>query len=96
MAIKRLDFLSEQLIGWLNDAFFVFYLFTGFFFVGRVISGFLHWYGDEMAIKTETNLDEQMMPFFRRMTMVILWIIAVITALSHFDVDKIKTLKRID
>jgi small-conductance mechanosensitive channel len=40
-----------------------------------------------MALRTESELDEQLLPFFRRVAKVILWVIAIIMVLSHFDVD---------
>ena len=40
-----------------------------------------------MARRTETKLDEQLVPFFRRVALIILSVIAFITLLSRFGVD---------
>ena len=86
-AINRLDFLSDQWNGLLDDTFYVLYLLIGFFFAGKLLSGVIQWYGDEITIHTKTDLDEQLMPFFRRIAMAILWLIGIITLLGHFEVD---------
>jgi small-conductance mechanosensitive channel len=87
IAYKRLDFVPELWASWDRDLFFVLYLIVGFVFAWRLVHYFFIWYGKEMATRTETNLDQQLMPFFRRIAMIILWMIGIITVLGHFDID---------
>jgi MscS family membrane protein len=87
LALRRLHFLP-----WLSDTrvdnlFFVLYLLVAFLFAWRLISRLFQWYGAEMARRTDTNLDEQLMPFFRRVALIILSVVALTVALSHFQVD---------
>ncbi len=84
---KRLDFLPESWNDTSSEVFYVLYLLVGFVFAWRFVHYFFLWYSNEMAAKTETELDEQLMPFFRRIAMIILWLIGLITLLGHFDVD---------
>jgi small-conductance mechanosensitive channel len=86
IAFKRLDFIPDSW-DWTADAFFVLYLVVGFVFVWRLVHNLFVWYGEEMAERTETDLDEQLMPFFRRIALIIVWMVGVITLLGHFDVD---------
>jgi small-conductance mechanosensitive channel len=60
---------------------------VGFVFAWRLIFGLFVWYGKEMAMLTETDLDEQLIPFFRRVALIILSVIVFITLLDRFDVD---------
>ncbi|HEX6305834.1 MAG TPA: mechanosensitive ion channel family protein [Anaerolineales bacterium] len=87
IALARLDFLPESWDGPLDNLFFVLYLFIAFVFVWRFVVNFFTWYGQEMAKRTKTDLDEQLMPFFRRVVLIILTAIAFIILLGHFEVD---------
>lgn len=87
IALKRLDFLPESWETWKGDLFFVLYLVVGFIFAWRFVHNFFIWYGKEMSARIETDLDQQLMPFFRRIAMIILWMIGIITILGHFEVD---------
>lgn len=87
VAIARLEFVPESWDGWLASSFFVLYLVVGFVFAWRLVFNLFIWYGREMAARTETDLDEQLMPFFRRVALIMLSIIFLITLLGRLDVD---------
>ncbi len=64
-------------------------LFLGFVLVGclllyRLIASLLTWYGRDLATRTETTVDEQMVPFLRRVVQLVLLAIALIMVLDHF------------
>jgi len=86
-AYNRLNFKPESWEAWTDDLFYIFYLIVIFVFVWRLVNNFFIWYSAEMSLRTETDLDEQLMPFFRRVAMILLWMIGIITLLGHFDVD---------
>ncbi|MGD8750279.1 MAG: mechanosensitive ion channel family protein, partial [Anaerolineales bacterium] len=87
IAVNRLGFLPESWDSVKDDIFFVLYLFVGYVFVWQFVTNLFDWYGHEMALRTETELDEQLMPFFRRIALIILSLISIITLLGHFNVD---------
>ena len=87
LAINRLDSIPQVWRPRLDDIFFTIYLIIGFFLAYFFTKNFLEWYGREMADRTETELDEQLLPFFSRVTLIILSVIALIILLSHFNVD---------
>ncbi len=84
VAIRRLTFVEGN---WIEPLFYVLYLLVGFAFAYRFIQNFFLWYGQEVSARTETELDEQLMPFFRRVALIILVIIGMITLLDHFNVE---------
>jgi small-conductance mechanosensitive channel len=86
-ALKRLEFLPVSWQPRMEDTFYILYLLTGFYFVGKLIHNLFIWYEQEMTARTESELDEQFMPFFRRIALVILGAIGLIMLLSHFNVD---------
>jgi small-conductance mechanosensitive channel len=87
VAVGRLGFVPQAWDERITDTFFVLYLVVGFIFAWRLIYNFFVWYGKEMALRTESPLDEQLMPFFRRVALIILSLIGFIVLLGRFDVD---------
>lgn len=87
ISYKRLDFLPDSWSVWIKDFSYTSYLVVGFVFAWRFIYYFFVWYEREMTVRTENDLDQQLMPFFRRIAMIIWAMIAIITILGHFDVD---------
>jgi small-conductance mechanosensitive channel len=91
-AVFRLDFLPSSWDQPLKDLFYAADIVIGFIFIGRLIHHLMIWYGKEMAIRTETNLDEQLLPFFRRLVLVFLVLIGLIILLGRFiDVSSLIT-----
>lgn len=86
-AVNRLDFIPVTWEGALEHLFFGLYLVIGFTFAWRLVGNIFNWYAQEIAIRTETQLDEQLMPFFRRVALILLTAVGLITLLGHFNVD---------
>ena len=87
IALDRLDFIPESGVAFLDQLFFVLYFLIGFIAVWRLAVGLFSWYAEEVAPHTETELDEQLIPFFSRVSQIILAVIGLIILLSHFQVD---------
>ncbi len=87
IALDRLDFISDIWVGRIDDLLYIFYFAIGLIFAWNFVQNFFDWYGREIAVKTETDLDEQLFPFFRRVALIVLGSIAIITLLGHFNVD---------
>ncbi len=87
IALGRLDFLPDLWSEPLDGLIFVLYLLVSFIFTWRFIVNFFTWYGQEMAKRTDTKLDEQLVPFFRRVVLIILGAIGLIILLGHFEIN---------
>jgi len=85
--INRLDFIVFPESFSFDDIYFTFYFLLGFFIFIRVTNSLVSWYMDEVAPKTESNLDEQLLPFFKRVVNIIIVIIAGIILLGHFNIE---------
>jgi MscS family membrane protein len=85
--LQQADFIIEPDNEVLTTIFFVSYFVLGYFTVYRLVIGFIDWYDAEIAEHTATSLDEQILPFFRRVLLVILTLIAVVILLGHFNVN---------
>lgn len=82
---QRLRFLFDP--AELEEVFFALYVLAGLLVAIRLVGGLLAWYSEEVAPRTETKLDEQLLPFARRVAVIALIIIGLIILLSRFDVD---------
>ena len=86
-ALGRLNFLPEDWNSWIKDGFFILYFLVGFTFAWRLVTHIFTWLGDEVSLKTNATLDEQLFPFFQRIVLILISAIGLITILSHFDIN---------
>jgi MscS family membrane protein len=88
VALARLSFLSSE--GWhaaRGHLLFILYLAIVYLFLYKLFSNMLRWYSREIARRTESAIDEQVLPFVRRVVLILLSVIALIVLLGHFEVD---------
>lgn len=85
--IERLDFLPVDWEVWIEDSFYVLFLLVATLAVWRLIGELSLWYQEEISHRTETDLDNQLIPFFRRVLQIILVMISLIILLSYFEAD---------
>jgi small-conductance mechanosensitive channel len=86
-ALERLSFLPDSWEKSRGSLLFVLYLVVGYVFVHRLVNKVMQWYAHEVARKTESRVDDQVLPFARRMVLMALGLIAFIVLLSQFEVD---------
>ncbi|MEN8172496.1 MAG: mechanosensitive ion channel family protein [Chloroflexota bacterium] len=87
IALTRLDFIPISWNARLDDIFYILYGGAIFFFIWRAVVDIFSWYGRDIAYRTETDLDEQLLPFVQRVVVILVWMIGIITLLGHFEVD---------
>ena len=87
IGIERLDFLVFPNNFTFDDIFFTLYFLIGFSIFIKILNALVGWYIDEVAPKTESNLDDQVLPFFKRVINIVIVIIAGIILLDHFNVE---------
>lgn len=56
------------------------------YFTARIFAGILRWYGDEIATKTKSHLDDSIVPFMRRAVYLVVFTIAGIFILNLFGI----------
>lgn len=86
-ALGWLDFVPVDWRATSEKIFFVLYTFIAFVLMWRVIAGLFDWYGKELASRTETNLDEQLLPIVRRITLLALAIVVLSMVLQRFNIQ---------
>ncbi|MCH7587784.1 MAG: mechanosensitive ion channel family protein [Chloroflexi bacterium] len=82
--ISRLDFIPSAWVASVDSVLFVLYFLIGSFFIVRLVSGLFDWYGESLTEKTEMNLVAQMLPFLRRIALIIVISIASVSLLGRF------------
>jgi small-conductance mechanosensitive channel len=82
--LRRLDFLPALWQENLDTLFYVAYFILGTIFVLRVSSGVFNWYGEKLRHENELNEAAQMLPFFRRIAIIIIAAIALVSLLGQF------------
>lgn len=85
-----LNQLSDVPVGWrqeINRIFFVTYTLLVFIFLFRLLSGLADWYADEIAHRTETQLDDLYLDLFKRVSLLILTTVVIVIVLGHFGVE---------
>ncbi len=88
IAILRLDIPSiANQSDAIRNIFFTLYLLTGFLITWRMVGSLAAWYAAEIAPRTESKLDDQLVPFGRRVTLIVLTILMLIILFGHFDLD---------
>jgi small-conductance mechanosensitive channel len=87
IALDQLSFLPPRWQETRQDLTFVLNLFVAYLFLYKLISNVLQWYAREMAVRTQSHIDEQVLPFARRVLLGLLTVVTFIMLLSHFHVD---------
>ncbi|MDJ0754117.1 MAG: mechanosensitive ion channel family protein [Ardenticatenaceae bacterium] len=71
----------------ISALFFVSYWIIATISLYRLVDRVFHWYEDEIAHKTETELDDKFLNLFRRLALMILLVVVFITLLGRFDIE---------
>lgn len=86
-SLSRLGFIFEQLQFELDDVYFVLFLLIGYAVAWRLIARIAIWYERQMTKGEKVELAQQLMPFLRRVALIILTVIIVIILLDHFNIE---------
>ncbi len=91
VALKRLDLMLDEKSDWIfkitGGVVFVGFAFVVTMVFLRTVKIFTRWYADRVASKTESNVDDELLPLVRRVLNIIIVAIGVVTVLDHFAVD---------
>jgi len=86
-ALERLSQDFEFLNFDLEQVYFVLYILIGLITAWRLVNHIAQWYQGQLALTGEVELSEQLLPFFRRIILILLAVIAAIMLLGYFEVD---------
>lgn len=86
-SLDRLGFISEQFSFDVQQIYFVLFLLIGFAIAWRLIANLALWYEGRLTQGATVDLGRQLMPFLRRVALIILTVIIAIILLDHFQIE---------
>jgi len=86
-SVNRLGFIFEQFQFGLDGVYFVLFLLIGFAVAWRLVSRIAIWYERRLSTGDKMDLARQLMPFLRRVALIILTVIMGIILLDYFNVE---------
>ncbi|GBD11357.1 Small-conductance mechanosensitive channel [bacterium HR23] len=86
LALLHIDFLGPYQAP-IRNATIVLVIFTIASLVNRVVGALVTWYGEEMATRTKTDIDEKLLPILRRVAFAVVWGMALIIALDRLHIN---------
>lgn len=85
--INLAPLLSEQLRQDLKKYIGTIFIICIVFVIQRITGSILGWYKENIAAKSETRLDDKLIPIFRRSLKVVVWVIALLVILPLYGVN---------
>ena len=86
-SLARLDFFVSALRFDLEPTFYVLYWLTGFSITWRLVSNIGKWYEKQLSSTDDVELAEQLMPFLRRVLLILVVVIFAIILLDFFEIE---------
>ncbi len=86
IAIRNLSVLAVHAAN-LSMVFTVIFILFGAYIVSRLINAVIEWYGKEIAAKTKTKADEQFLPIFKKVVLIIVYGLAGIWILNQLGIQ---------
>lgn len=86
-SINQIDALSYGFRSVVSDIAYILYSLLVLIALWRIINSVTQWYLQEAAEKTDSQLDNQMVPFLRRILLIVLVVIVGIIVLGHFEIE---------
>jgi small-conductance mechanosensitive channel len=87
VALAQLSFLPTKWQNIAGNVIYIGFVVVGFQLFYRLIQDILAWYATSMAQRTATTLDDQFIPFLRRLLVIVLSATVVIMVMQHFGRD---------
>jgi MscS family membrane protein len=87
IALRQSDFVQDEWRDGITDAFFVIYVILVYVASYRLISGLSSWYKADVAARTDTDLDDKFLSFFRALAVMLVTVISIIILLGHFGIE---------
>lgn len=72
---------------YLDKALFSLLIVLVTYWVSKIVAVLFGWYAVNVAAKTKTQLDDKFIPLFKRMAVVVIWVLGVITLLGRLGVN---------
>jgi small-conductance mechanosensitive channel len=86
IALARLTEIAPH-IDLVHKIFIILYIGVVAVTVVKVAHAILNWYGEEIAVRTESDIDDRLIPIFRRIIDVVIYAIALMVLLARLNIN---------
>lgn len=86
-SLRFKEFLGQAVNAYIQKALLVIFILGLTFWFQSVSSAVFVWYQANIARKTQTPLDEEFVPLFRRIANIVIWVIGLVVLLGKFGVN---------
>lgn len=87
LAVAQLTFLRPDLVTGAQDFLAILIILVGAFLAYRFLMQIMEWYARNVAVRTETRFDEQVIPFLKTVTRVLLVAVVIIMVLDQLGLE---------
>ena len=87
LAVSQFTVFPDSWQDRLDSFFFILYLLAVYVAVYRLISGLADWYGSEVIYRTDSDLDDKFISFFRALANILVTVIMIIILLGRFGIE---------
>ncbi len=87
LALSRISLIPVDWLEQIDLLFFVVYFLLVYIFLYQLIGGLIFWYGREVAGQTETELDDRFLDLFRRIALLVLTVVVIVTVLGRYGIE---------
>lgn len=84
LACNTLNDLSPDIVGALDKLASIALILIGAYFISNLISAIIKWYVTDVAPKTDSDLDDHLMPFIRKFLVALVYIVAGVMIIGLF------------
>ncbi len=86
-AFKTLDNLSSSVVEMLDTLATIVLILVAAYFVSNLVKAMLRWYSRDVAPRTGSQLDDQLIPFFEKLITAVIYILAFLLIMSLFGIE---------
>ncbi len=87
LALNQISLIPDGWAEQIDRFFFVVYFLLVYVLLYRLIGGLIFWYGREVADQTETELDDRYLDLFRRILLLVLTVVVIVTVLGRYSIE---------
>lgn len=78
----------SELFGYtIHQYFYIFFVFSIAYLIVKVLESLFEWYMEEVAAKTDTKMDEGMIPLINKIIIIIVYVIAIVMILGDLGIE---------
>ncbi|WP_424357024.1 mechanosensitive ion channel family protein [Methanocella sp. MCL-LM] len=92
IAILTIESLSGSFNFWINRLLLVAVIFIAAYLLANIVNALLNWYRNDIAPKTESDLDDSFIPFLQKVAWAVIVVLSLLVSLEQLQIIEITPL----